>query len=926
MLMVTHLTIAQKTPSHYWHFDKTNPLADSTGSSSLDPTYFGGGYDIKTSGPVSKYLSVPKTGKAIVGPQLTLGNAGYSIEFAIKPGTNFNQSQIISRRDNAFIFRMYVEYFRFTTIVGGVTHNMDIDLQGINQKSLGYYLNGNWHHFVLTMNATTGYKAIYVDGQLLESTTTNTGTVSNSSSNRQLDINTNTTYFKYYGDIDEVATYETAELSDDEAATHSYNFFHGNHYSFASASQTATTAVLEGKIDTLEYARGWSTSNILDSQLDQLRKAPYPRYRPKSNQLRNANWMQLNYFSGNYQTGVSTDSAVSFSRKINLELARNWNYYLMVNNNTSTYTQYNDTTKFSGAWLKDANANPDLPAMAITFWSQINPGVIGKTNGTNYSTRKDLPDNYYVRNSSGQFLQSNGSVITQTSQKILSPDAPLDSLVQDGLTQKFYLQTLCSKLTRPLDYISENDEVIKRYSSTTLAKDPTVTGSKSTLSWDEYQSKKMAEKTLQYKGKLKEVPQLQTWNTKYSQYQICGDTAYRFLWKYTQYVNDPIEGNNFNDRMATQDFYVRWPSNWAVGTSAWNGWQRYIMTLKYQLAYGDSSTAPFVGAGWSTTSDSSNVRPAQWLGLLKALVGSGARYFHTGYFNEAASYNSPNPPPVNPREYTYQVMMPSYAQAAMSRVNPIYDSSYILTGDAPLDYTNGGVGYSFLSGDPRILTVVRKHKTRKTYMIFTTIQPLANDSGNAELSKTATISLDGQTLSFTSRRQGSIYVYDNNNASAPVFYQVDEWHESTYPTRWSKDIVIEAENADNALADGRNIKTEGQTGTNFTSYTTGVKTTDKPIFQIYTFSHKDSTQLYLWIRAAKTTTADQKAKVSMDGMNTVQFKVTSQTYQWIRYKVDNTRLTWTNLKPNVDHILRIFDNNLVIYDKIILTTDPNKTF
>src|SRR6185295_18320158 len=88
----------------------------------------------------------------------------------------------------------------------------------------------------------------------------------------------------------------------------------------------------------------------------------------------------------------------------------------------------------------------------------------------------------------------------------------------------------------------------------------------------------------------------------------------------------------------------------------------------------------------------------------------------------------------------------------------------------------------------------------------------------------AQITLNGQTLKFKVRRQGSTYIYDNSNASAPIFYQLDGWHESSHPYYWSKDFNIESELYDNASAAVK-IKTDRATGAaakdfrNSTSYT-----------------------------------------------------------------------------------------------------------
>ncbi|MBK9320653.1 MAG: hypothetical protein IPM91_18940 [Bacteroidetes bacterium] len=56
------------TPKHYWTFNASNSLADSTGVAPLNATYFQSTYSIgnaQTSIGVGKYLKLNSTSKAI---------------------------------------------------------------------------------------------------------------------------------------------------------------------------------------------------------------------------------------------------------------------------------------------------------------------------------------------------------------------------------------------------------------------------------------------------------------------------------------------------------------------------------------------------------------------------------------------------------------------------------------------------------------------------------------------------------------------------------------------------------------------------------------------------------------------------------------------------------------------------------------------
>ena len=92
---------------------------------------------------------------------------------------------------------------------------------------------------------------------------------------------------------------------------------------------------------------------------------------------------------------------------------------------------------------------------------------------------------------------------------------------------------------------------------------------------------------------------------------------------------------------------------WALGRWAARS------TLRTVLApAGDELFSPFVSPGWSGQAER-NLRPAQWLGLLKVMVAWGAEWFYAGFF----SLRAPFQPADN---WCWQAMMPAYAQALVA--------------------------------------------------------------------------------------------------------------------------------------------------------------------------------------------------------------------------------------------------------------------
>ncbi|HOS48710.1 MAG TPA: hypothetical protein PLG57_08740, partial [Bacteroidia bacterium] len=922
---LSEVNAQQYLPRHYWTFEGATPLKDSMNASALNPAFYNGQYSI-TRGEIGNAMNLGTGGKAVVATNNLGIDSLFTAEFLFKADHDFNSTNLLNRRDNAVIIRMGYAFIQFTTNVinsagATVSDNFVIDLQGIGRGSYSYYVDNNWHHLVFKYNSNTGQKEVWVDGQLPIgfSTTTASGRFNQNTTNANnnvFDINSNTSYYRIFGQIDEVALYNIA-LPANSIYKHFQNFRSGDHYSFAaSAVAPPAASAISGPVDVNEYALGHPTYTT--SAIDQLRSYPLPRYKKNHTLLANFDWLGLRYFGGEFQPGVTQAQAITNTVEIQRELAKNFNYSILVSGNTSTYTQYNDPTKFHGAWVQLANQNPQWPTGAITFWAQMNPQNAGFSSNTGYIENKTLPTNHYLKNSTGTFIGLSGSTSTT---KYWSPAAPVDSFIKDGLTQKLYLQTLLNNLTRPLNFICENGEVIPKPSSTAMQADPSVVSDKGTTSydWDSYLGNRKWKVAKAYSNQfLNTLTGLS--NANYAEYQISGLVS-RHKYSETRTINKPINGQIY----ATPDFYPRWANNWLTGTSAWTGWKQIIEGRYYELQQNDKLYSPFIAAGWNADEER-NIRPAQWLGLLKALSMTGAEFFYTGYFNEAASYNPPNPAPSNPAGYAWQAAMPSYAQAITSRYEDILRNGDLLPGDVPYSVSSTNPGYSFNAGDQRKLVVIRKHSSLDKYAITGSIQPNSNMQGNAELEGEAKITLNGQNLQFNIRRQGSTYIYDNTNPSAPVFIQLDGWHEASHPSRWSKDFNLEAELYDNTPTNVA-IKTQRPAGAiagDFRNYTTyiGFTAASGNIVE-YSFTPRINSNYYVWVRARSKSSTSTGVSIALNGTSQKTIScITDTAWQW--YSLDacsGLAIAFSNLNTQ-EYTLQLTasSTNLEI-DRVMLTID-----
>ena len=173
----------------------------------------------------------------------------------------------------------------------------------------------------------------------------------------------------------------------------------------------------------------------------------------------------------------------------------------------------------------------------------------------------------------------------------------------------------------------------------------------------------------------------------------------------------PINGKYYS----TPDFYPRWPSNWKDWKGPWHGWRWIEEGREKEIKDGDELFSPFISPGWSKNAEE-DIRPAQWLGLLKCLSAAGAEFFYVGYFNMSQPFT-------DPREYVWQAAEASYAQAVTSRYEDELRNGHLLT-------DNSGVAeVQIKTNDPNVLLVVRKHNLKNRYLIAAALQPFSNNKG-----------------------------------------------------------------------------------------------------------------------------------------------------------------------------------------------------
>ncbi|MEM8900584.1 MAG: hypothetical protein AAGC85_20885, partial [Bacteroidota bacterium] len=521
--------------------------------------------------------------------------------------------------------------------------------------------------------------------------------------------------------------------------------------------------------------------------LDQLQSYPLPRYKSGHNFVRLFNWVNNIYLAGRFKKEFSVSQSAKNSYDLQKELALNWHYSINLGNSVSArYLANLDYSEgYLYQWIKLANELPEVTCGVISLWPQTVLQDPDAGYQTPYVRRQDLPDEYYLRNEAGEFLSWNGGKFTGT--KYISSSAPGKLFKNDGKAQNAYMENLISRLTRPLNWINENGEVFPYpYKESILELDSDAIKEKGKLKfsdWDSYQAYKKTSFRKYYrdqilKGSVKPSKTIFTW------YGVDGgDTpTNRFKWTEAKKILTPINGNY----LSTTDFYPLEPKFWKTGAGAWHGWDWMEKTRKVEIMDGDHLCSPFIAAGWSKD-PTRNIRPSQWLGLLKNLTVIGAEFFYVGFFNESAGDNYPDP-----RNYVWQLAVPSYAQAVSTYFSEILREGKLL------ESTNGEPIIRHWVGDPRVVVTIRKHTSKNLYAIAASLNPNTNAPDNVEDQKIVYVSIEGEEVAITVRKQGSVYVLDRTNKESPVFWQLDSWHEAGHPLNWNINMSYEAEVFDEA--------------------------------------------------------------------------------------------------------------------------------
>jgi len=915
LLLVSCLATAQVAPVLYYDFDQTDPLSPRVGTGNLSAA----NHEIVTGAVGRAYAQQYQDSITYTAPQggTVTPITAMSVQLLIKPGYFF----LNNRKGILFTLGYMTCNFytanasngnftlNFTTKNGGITHTSVFNFEGVNRAAMQWFLDSSWHHIAFVHNAAGGAKQIYIDGQIALEATGPTGTI-DLIANQKLILNNNTDYDQYYGAWDEVAVYNQI-LPPRQVYQNYLDFQAGNHYTTALAPSIPLPPVLTAPLDSLDfpvgYVMGSTNSSSADyTALEQLTRYSNPRYPYRHTLRRNFSWNDPQYMGGHLQSDVVNARVQSAS--ILKKLYEKYNYMLMAawNITAGRVNEYGDTNTWVGKWVKLANDNPTWERSVTSFWNQ---------NPTANVQSQALPNNYYLRTSTGTFI------LNSEGQKILSPAAPNPGLLSnDGTRNRQNLELLLAELVpQRIDFLNDNDEVFALTDTNLLAQDPTVVADKnlSGLNWADYFAYKQTLISKVYRDTtMAPYP-----SAYFSMYNISGwDGSLGRAYYYPRYnqrrtINTPIGGRLYS----TMDFYPRYPKVWRRWQGPWHGVQPFDEAREVEVALGDKIFSPFVSPGWNINEEQ-NQRPGRFLGLIKCLGIMGVDFYYMGFFNTG------NPtvtnPPANPRGYAWQSAAPAYAQAILARVDTIVKTG-LFVADVLAEPTKSDTGFATWAGDPRIWCVVRQDSLQNNrYVIAATIQPNSNQTGQVPDSWAGKIKIENAYVRFNVRQQGSVYYYVSDSAK---FVQIDSWHERVHPDRWTSDIEMQAEVCDSSskgsyyhFYNAKTYTTVANDYSNAYSVLTAHDTTERYFYSAYPKVSADY-RTYVLARAKPVSgyTKSFKFVFNYDGgvdSNTIAVKADTL---WRWYCIQDTfpMIAETEYQMN----LSLLSSNMEV-DKIVMTT------
>ncbi|MEO0896472.1 MAG: hypothetical protein AAFY71_08755 [Bacteroidota bacterium] len=647
-----------------------------------------------------------------------------------------------------------------------------LDLLQLGKRSLNYYQDNDWHHFILQIDTRKGRGELWIDGELLPELLIQFpkgGKLGNKSKPfSEVGLPKG-----FRGQVQYMAYYHEW-LSQKFIGSRAQKF---DAIRVTSLEEKENISVAKGEkvMDEREYVVVEGNSVLPWNQLESF---PLPRYKQGHQLMRLYNWMDMKFAAGFKQPWIDPSRIGERGAFMQEELISNWNYMLTIHNpNIAGQKKIWDKGGRLYEIREVAQRHPEVPIALTTLWAQSISRFVGKKKSSAIRFQQH-PETAYVLGKNGKPIEN------KYGKKLISPAVETTLFRSDVDVIYRNFDALYKGLGRPVDFINENGEVPpKAFDWEEVKYDKKVKAKFQESGYPNFEQYLATEKLRirsYWRDELLKHPLAEGAN--FSWYAIDAGPLDRFDYEISRQINKKNRGQYYS----TPDFYPRYPGNWNSWISAWRGYKWIKLTRVKELALGDNLYSPYVAAGWNRD-PKVNVRPSQWLALLKVMNVSGAEFFYTGFFNVSKGKGERKFP--DSRNYIWQVVTPAYAQAVASHYEEI-----LLKGNVAKD-DKGEWALDIPCGDLNALIAARKHASKEIYVVAGGLQPPSNIKGAIKDEKELTFQLAGKSIIANFRKQGSVYLLDLSQAE-PICYQLDSWHEIGHPLNWSKNFHFDAPMAD----------------------------------------------------------------------------------------------------------------------------------
>lgn len=898
--------VLSQVPTVYWTFDTPGlPRANSApGATAYNLQYGPAILPLSSAqGVLGNYLDL-NAGIAPMGLADTIDNSVHRYDNAFSYETWFRADQ---RFGSGYLFEwqyLKCRLFMADRVVyvqmmqgNGQVRQFTIPLYGVGRADPHYWQDGNWHHLVLTYDASIGEVKVYLDGICPPGFSHVYGPSGPLIDGSFFYLNGMGLQYQTDLSVDEIAVYDTV-VPPWMAWQHFQEVGElGIHYTFtanANVSAPVNGPVQTGGIDPYEFAPGYP--NIADHSASMVAKYPVPRVNPESNLPRNVPWISdldaLQYRG----SGQSLGTAMQYTGEIAKELSRYWHYYqlLGIASLASDSLNFTDPNRYHYWLTQAANASgwDTLPRFILSNWNQA------RTASVNWAPNSTIPHYYNTGLDTSIYLQAGAYIPRVWAFEGVNRPIPQGLVEQDGdVNQEFYRRYVARQTLKHIDLLGENGEEVAKVTPAAIQADPEAVADRNSLgnnaTWEGYQALRRRQYRQLYIGEGREY--LDSVNLangrdscKVYWYDVGGTNPFKYDSMRT--INSSLMGHrrasSYMYPQATQ--YWRYAPGGAI-TSLFN----IFRSRQIEMAAGDSLFNPGVSPGFSDggayiSADEDNIRPGQYLGLLKYLSIIGADSYTPFEYN---GFNGPGDPIFPGSWRIWKLSTPGYAQAISSRVDALLEEGAPMDGTVVFQYATTGqtpTRWEFPSGGLNNLIGVRRMRNSDRFLITGSIQRNSNQPGQAPKQKLANIPWNPSgpvtdSLQFEIRAQGSTYVLDLTGPDT-VWYQLDAWHEWKDPCWWCRDFCIEGELPDTATHSPQRIRTWRPNGTlagdfrNFYAYLDWGTDSAAMSYDFVTRVPEQDT-LYVWLHGWSTPTANT-VTVELDGSSIGTILIPSSTLGW----------------------------------------------